>query len=584
MILIIKKFTRMEEFNDNFSDKIDPKLSQKYNTLERESSELDEIVEIDNLKSEFLPEKESKEIIKKKEAKMIFDRGFNYFDDKQEDKFFEIRKKAAVLKQKIENSENLGEGAKLFVEKEINKIKIEWPALFGKECNKMFVHIDLDSFYASVETLDHPEYKDVPMAVGSNLMIAACNYKAREYGVRSGMPGYQARDICPMLVIAKLNFVKYNYYSELVMEILSSYDPEIEIYGIDEACLSFTKEKFEKAINYFNTNKTNGRSYGENKDDDKLNNEFHFTNFSFEAVNDLIYLVRKIIYRNTGLTVSAGISVCRGLAKLSSKVNKPNGQFVLEKDFLNYIENKDVDEINGIGECTKELLLRSMNIRTIKELKEKIYLCSLVFKPKTFSNILRLSFGLSFFDSPDHRPRNQFKPKSQGVEISILPCSSYSDILFYLWNLSGQLDIRLNKLKQASGTLTIKLRYINYDMITRRKKCLQLLTKQTEIFDLALSLVNSTFHKISKYNEYEIFKPINLIGISLSRLVSLDNVNIMDKFLQSKYKYTERTCIICNKKFFNENYKIFELHVNKCIDESQKKVKIKENRLDHFFK
>lgn len=566
----------MDEHNYHCPEKIDSTLSQKFNVLERESSDIDDIIELGagNLKIT-KDDKQSDTSV----TKMGFDRGNSYFSEKQEDKIHEIRKKAAACKDKLKECVDLKNSAKIFVENEINKLKHEWPVLFGMEATKIYVHVDLDAFFASVETLEHPEYKDVPMAVGSNFMVSACNYKAREYGVRSGMPGYLAKDLCPMLIITKLNFSKYNYYSELVMNILSSFDQEIEIYGIDEACLSFDNEKFKKAyIYYINTY----RKCETDKPDEDINNMIPA--FSFAAVNDLVLFIREAVYIDSGLTVSAGISVCRGLAKLSSKIKKPNGQFVLERNFNEYIENLNVDEINGIGKATKELLLCALNVIIIKDLKEKIYLCYLIFKSKTFLNILRLSYGLSLFDSCEKRPRGADFAKSQSVDVSIFPCTLYSDILFYLWNISGQLESGLSKHKLGGYTITIKIRYIDFEVITRRKKCLMLLIKQTEIFDMALSLVNSILIKVSKYNGYFIQKAINLVGIGVSNLIRLCDLNTIDKYLDGKCKFMERVCIICYKKFYSESYRIFELHVNKCIDESQKIFKTKASNLNCFLK
>lgn len=581
-----------------------------FKIIDRESSEIEDVVDLNKLiKNELQNENElqSENELKiteskinenktelfneenknqsKKNLKMVFHRGDNYFDEKQEEKFYEIRKKAGILKLKLEKSNEMVESSKRIVDKEIDKLKIEWPALFGAESTKIYVHVDLDSFYASVETLMHPEYKDIPLGVGNNLMLSACNYKAREYGVRSGMPGYQAKDICPMLVITKLNFHKYNKYSEMIMEILSSYDPDIEIYGIDEACMIFDQEKLKKAFNYYNTNKTNGRSYINlnNKDEEDLNQELEFNEFSFKSVNLLISKIRQVIFRNTKLTASAGMSVCRGLAKFSSKVHKPNGQYVLDKNFTEEIDHLEIDEINGIGACTKELLHKALNIVTISDLKEKIHLCNLILKDKSFKNILRLSFGLSFFDSCGNKPGKNYINRTIGMEMSIAPTQSYSDILFYLWNISGLLEKRLKGESKVCNTITIKIRYINFDTLSRGNKHLKYVDQQTEIFNGALELINSSLIKIVKYDRYEIPNLINQIGIRLSGFVNLEKLNRIENYSNEKFIFNERVCLFCKSKFYNESQKFFEWHVNKCLDEDIKKKRKDKNKLINFF-
>jgi len=517
--------------------------------------------------------------IKSKEPKMIFDRGSNLFDDKEEERMAAIREKASVLKLQIIQNKGMIDGAKEYAEREMKKIKAEWPALFGKIPDKIYVHIDLDSFYASVETISHPEYKDIPLGIGTNLMLAACNYKAREYGVRAGMPGYKAKDICPMIVIAKPDFKRINYYSERVMEILSSYDPEIEIYGIDEACLIFDEEKLKKGYGYFNSNTTNGRS----AQDGDLGSKLKYDNFSFQGVDALVSKMRLVVQRNTGLTVSAGISVCRGLAKLSSKMNKPNGQYVLSSDFESFIANMEVDEINGIGKCTKELLYRLLDVKYVKDLRERIHLCSLVFRPRSFCNILRLSLGLSFFDHKTMENDKSCKIKSFGAETSFAPVVEYSELLFYLWNISEQVKSRMEKKNQAGDVVTIRIKYLNFRSITKRRKYLELVKDHTRIFDISVELLNQTLSKASDCNGYEIVNPIRMIGISISGCIDLAETMLIGKFSNSKVIYKNRTCIICNETFINEPDNFFIAHVNRCIDDSENRLKKTNNSLLRYF-
>lgn len=89
----------------------------------------------------------------------------------------------------------------------------------------------MDAFYASVEQLDAPALADVPMAVGGIGMICTANYHARKFGVRSAMPGFIARRLCPQLVFVKPDFTKYTAASELARAIFRDYDPEFEAGG-----------------------------------------------------------------------------------------------------------------------------------------------------------------------------------------------------------------------------------------------------------------------------------------------------------------------------------------------------------------
>jgi DNA polymerase kappa len=101
------------------------------------------------------------------------------------------------------------------------------------------VHMDCDAFYASVEELDRPELKLVPMAVGSGV-LTTCNYQARKYGIRSGMAGHIAAKICPKLVFIKPNFEKYMKKAEEIRGVIAKYDPRYEAASVDEAYLNLT--------------------------------------------------------------------------------------------------------------------------------------------------------------------------------------------------------------------------------------------------------------------------------------------------------------------------------------------------------
>lgn len=99
----------------------------------------------------------------------------------------------------------------------------------------------MDAFYAAVEEVEQPELKKVPMAVGDNGMLCTSNYIARKFGVRSAMPGYIARKLCPSLHIITPHFQKYRAASEKVRAIFAKYDPDFVPMSLDEAYLNLTK-------------------------------------------------------------------------------------------------------------------------------------------------------------------------------------------------------------------------------------------------------------------------------------------------------------------------------------------------------
>ena len=99
----------------------------------------------------------------------------------------------------------------------------------------------MDMYYAAVEIRDRPELAKIPLAIGSDSMISTANYEARKYGVRSAMPGFIARKLCPNLMFIPCNFNKYRETSLVFKEIVEKYDPEFESMGLDECNLDVTE-------------------------------------------------------------------------------------------------------------------------------------------------------------------------------------------------------------------------------------------------------------------------------------------------------------------------------------------------------
>jgi DNA polymerase kappa len=141
------------------------------------------------------------------------------------------------------------------------------------DLTRWICHVDMDAFFASVEELDKPELKNIPMAVGDLGMLSTANYVARKYGVRSAMPGYIAKRLCPELVLVPVNFDKYQKSSNAVQEIFKQYDPLFRAASLDEACLDLT-------------------DYAKTHPD--------------QSIEDIVCELREKIFLHTGLTASAG--------------------------------------------------------------------------------------------------------------------------------------------------------------------------------------------------------------------------------------------------------------------------------------
>lgn len=498
------------------------------------------------------------------------------FGDKQESKLLKCKERAHKLKEKIKNytSEDF-EFAKIAVEKYKQKLTKEWPALFGHEVTKIYVHVDLDAFYASCEILSKPEYKNIPVGIGSLMMLATSNYEARKYGVKAGMPGYMAKRLCPQLVIVKANFQKYNYYSDWVMSILATYNPELEIYGIDEANLSFDIVKLRNAIKIWDTNKEYGRGT-----EDKEIVDFDDT-LTFENVEWITNKIRRAVHRITGLTISAGISVCRGIAKYASDVKKPDGQYTIKENYEDFLDVLRVDKINGIGKYTKEMLSTALDIKTIRDLKDNMHLLNLVLPEKSYINLHRLSYGLITFDGNTVFYQNGTM-KSKARDFTFPSTDSYPFFCDALWDISNELEYRLEKSNYIGFVVTLHVRLSDFTSFTRQKKLKTPICINVDIYNTAYDIFMSLFSRQDSKGRrhFYIEQTINLLGIRLSELIKKSEYNLIAKYKAKTQNFDIPACCVCNKKIDAQTEIEMMRHINTClIKHKRKERKQKESLL-----
>lgn len=198
----------------------------------------------------------------------------------------------------------------------------------------------MDAFYASVEMRDDPKLKSLAVAVGGDPgrrgIIATANYQARKYGVRSAMPSWKAKQLCPDLVILPPNFEKYKQESLAIHEIFQAYTDVIESLALDEAYLDVSDAEA-----------CNGSATLIAKD------------------------IRRRIWKERRLTASAGVASNKFLAKVASDWRKPNGLFVILPDEVEkFVIDLPIEKISGIGRVTSQKL-HLLDVRTCGELQLK---------------------------------------------------------------------------------------------------------------------------------------------------------------------------------------------------------------------
>ena len=343
--------------------------------------------------------------------------------------------------------------------------------------DRKIVHIDMDAFYASVEQRDNPELKGKPIAVGggeSRGVTTTASYEARKYGVRSAMPGFKAKQLCPHIIFVKPRFEAYKEVSSIVRAIFAEYTDLIEPLSLDEAFLDVTQNK--KDI-----------TYG----------------------MDVAQAIMDRVLEETQLTCSAGVSYCKFLAKVASGFKKPNGLTIIRPSQAEeFLEKLPVKDFFGVGKVTAKKM-ENMNIYTGADLKKfsKLELAQRFGKSgKFYYDIVR---GI------DERPVNASRVrKSLGVERTLsTDLSSVEEIASILSAIVDKFFERLTKADNFGRTITLKMKTSDFQTITRSHSKKHFVRDKEEITKLALQLLEENKGA---------FEKIRLIGLTASKLEKED--------------------------------------------------------------
>jgi len=339
------------------------------------------------------------------------------------------------------------------------------------------IHVDMDAFYASVEQRDNPDLRGKPVAVGGARergVVAAASYEARRYGVRSAMPSVTARRKCPELVVIKPRFDVYRAISQQIREIFSAYTPLIEPLSLDEAYLDVT---------------------------DNLR--------GIPSATEIAETIRARIRAETGLTASAGVSYNKFLAKLASDYRKPDGLFVITpRRGPAFVEELPVSRFHGVGPATTAKMQR-LGIFTGRDLRTR----SLAFLQQHFGKAGPHYYWIS--RGVDHRP-----VKPNRIRKSIGAENTFFDDLFDFEAMRRALQPILDKVWQrcAQGevrgrTVTLKVKYSDFEQITRSRTLLYPVASRVELEEIALALLLPLLPPR---------RGVRLLGVTLSSLLLPD--------------------------------------------------------------
>jgi nucleotidyltransferase/DNA polymerase involved in DNA repair len=362
--------------------------------------------------------------------------------------------------------------------------------------------IDMDMFYAAVEIRDNPLLKDLPIAVGSSSMISTANYVARKYGVRSAMPGFIGKKLCPQLVFIEPNFSKYEEVGHLIRAIIQEYDPNFESYSLDEAYFDLTSY-IHNLITFSSQSSSNISSCPSN-----ILSESSPRMIALKLVKEIR---NRITTETGGLTCSAGIANNFMLAKICADINKPNGQYELPADresIINFLSTLPTRKVGGIGKVT-EKILSSMGMTTMGEVRNRLHEIVHAYTPAIAEFLIRASIGVAEGEGESCRKSHE-PQKSMGAERTFSPIATESELKSKLYELCQLVSEDLVTHNICGGNVTLKLKTTKFELFTRSSSLNSRIQSCDEIFSAAIGLLQKMM-PIS----------LRLMGVSVSKLSSL---------------------------------------------------------------
>lgn len=337
---------------------------------------------------------------------------------------------------------------------------------------RTIAHLDLDSFFVSVECLRNPKLIGKPVLIGGSGdrgVVASCSYEARKFGIHSAMPMQVAKRLCSHAILVRGDMEQYSKYSGLVTDIIRDKVPLFEKSSIDEFYVEMTgMDKF-----------------------------FGCSKFTGE--------LRQYILKESGLPVSYGLASNKLLGKVATNEVKPNGQieipFGTEKDYLAPLA---IAKLPGIGKQTAYLLLK-MGVQTVKILSEIPLVMLTNLLGKNGSDLWRKSNGIDespvipFQEQKSISTENTFETDT--IDLQFLNTQ--------LVRMTEHIAFELRQQNRLTGCISIKIRYANFETFTK-----QITIPYTNQDNVLLQIAKELFIKL-----YDRRLLIRLVGIRFTNLI-----------------------------------------------------------------
>jgi DNA polymerase IV len=341
--------------------------------------------------------------------------------------------------------------------------------------DRVILHMDMDAFFISVEQRDEPSLRGKPAAVCGSLsrsVVTSATYEARPYGIRAGMPIQEAKRRCPQLILVEGNHAKYTETSARIFALLKDYTPLVEVASIDEAYLDITRSRV-----------------------------------LFKSPIQIAQSIKNRIREKEQLTCSIGMAPNKLLAKLGSRLKKPDGMCVIKQEEVEEtLKDLPVSRLFGIGPKLQEEL-NSIGVFTCGQLAA-FPVPLLTAKFGVIGPRLQ-EMGRGLDDSPVVPFDEEEDAKS--VSNSVTLEKDTSDPAFLrkvLLQLSEKVSRRMRKEEFYGKRVTLTVRYSDFYTFTKQKTLSKPINSGTEIFRQSLDIFQSIPHP----------KPIRLLGVGVAQL------------------------------------------------------------------
>ena len=364
-----------------------------------------------------------------------------------------------------------------------------------KEIVRKIIHVDMDAYFAAIEQRDFPELRGKPVivggAVGERGVVSTCSYEARKYGVHSAMPATTAHKLCPQGIFVQPRFEAYKEATEKIFAIFREYSELVQPMSLDEAYIDVTTNKM-----------------------------------GIPSATMIAQEIRARIKKEVNLTASAGVSYNKFLAKIASDMNKPDGLCVITpKDAIKVLSSLPIGKFHGIGKSTTAHLQRYQIYTGADLLKKEL--------SWLIDNFGKIGYQYYYLvRGIDNREvNNDHVRKSIGKESTFRIDIDDLRVLFnHLERIITKLVEKLKKEEIEIKTITIKLRYGNFDTLTRGK---------------TLSAYTSNYQELLKecrrilIDTYDTNRKVRLLGVSFTTLKHL-NVQAWEQLIIDWERNNER--------------------------------------------